>query len=199
MDSISLIKKIMSLGIALIITGFIYTSINNANAGQECANATEVVNAGGVEFKVMDSTCMELSVTGNTWRFAVDFDITMKFADKVKIKFDEVCEIYATDEVAITVNMLPQFSIDVPAQAGHGCGWSAGFAIKENGNWSDFFDPNDFMHGSKYFGVALVMEMIPKSGTKAEIKLKGNAHVGPSHSALQFKKSLTVFHKTLNL
>ena len=79
MDSISLIKKIMSLGIALIITGFIYTSINNANAGQECVNATEVVNAGGVEFKVMDSTCMELSVTGNTWRFAVDFDITMKF------------------------------------------------------------------------------------------------------------------------
>ena len=48
MNSISLIKKIMSLGIALIITGFIYTSINNADARQK---ASVQINIGSLKFK----------------------------------------------------------------------------------------------------------------------------------------------------
>ena len=192
MNSISLIKKIMSLGIALIITSFIYTSINNAKANSVS------VDIGNVRFKLMESTNMDLSVSGNTWSFDVGFDVSMKFNDKVKVEFNEDCNISVTDKVVITISLLPELSIDVPSQVSHGCSFGGTFSVKSGGDWTTI-NPEDFMDGSNYFGVQMILEMVPKSSSKAEVKIKGYAHVGPSHTALEFKEELTVFSKTINM
>ena len=193
MNSISLIKKIMSLGIALIITSFIYTSINNAKANSVSIDITD-----NARFKIMESTNMDLSVSGNTWSFDIGFDVTMKFNDKVKVEFNESCNISVTDKVTITISLLPELGISVPPQASHGCEFTGTFSVKNGGSWTTI-NPEDFMDGSNYFGVEMILEMVPKSSSHAEVKIKGKGHVGPAKGVFQVNEELTVFHKDIHM
>ena len=98
----------------------------------------------------------------------------------------------------ITISLLPELGISVPPQASYGCEFTGTFSVKDGGSWKTI-NPEDFMDGSNYFGVEMVLEMVPKTSSQAEVKIKGKAHVGPSHTALEFKEELTVFSKTINM
>ena len=195
MNSISLIKKIMSLGIALIITGFIYTSINNADARQK---ASVQIDIGSLKFKVMEDMEWNITNSNNVMAFDIAFDVTMKFNDKVKVEFNESCNISVTDKVTITISLLPELGISVPPQASHGCEFTGTFSVKNGGSWTTI-NPEDFMDGSNYFGVEMILEMVPKSSSHAEVKIKGKGHVGPAKGVFQVNEELTVFHKDIHM
>ena len=196
MNSISLIKKIMSLGIALIITGFIYTSINNADARQK---ASVQIDIGSLKFKVMEDMEWTITNSNNVMTFDIAFDVTMKFNDKVKVKIEEDCSMSITDTVVMTIDLLPDLNFSIPPLYGGGCGFASNFYVKEGGNWKGPYSSDTFKDGSDYFGVQMELHLIPHSATKAEIKVKGHAYVGPAHTALRYSSTVTLLEHIIHL
>ena len=128
-------------------------------------------------------------------------EVAAKSPNKIlttKVEFNEDCGISVTDKVVITISLLPELGISVPPQASYGCKFTGTFSVKEGGSWKTI-NPEDFMDGSNYFGVEMILEMVPKSSSHAEVKIKGKGHVGPAEGVFQVNEELTVFHKDIHM